>query len=284
MHRYKRFRRRGSGKLVRKNINTQYQNHKLLAETMKKAIESMDESVLALREVTTLLDKSKVSIQDPGPVGRSLARWQIFASILGIIFGIAASLFGVYIGITLQTNIENHRRDIEKRTEDFEKTISWADNGRNYSLREADLSDRNLSNIDLGADSNFPASRGADLTGAKLVNAILYNTRLISTTLVEADLSGADLSSANLSGANLFKANLHKTDLVKANLTGANLSRANLSNAFILETILNGANLRGTDLSDALLGGADLNGVEYDRLTKWPSGFDPKEVGARLVE
>lgn len=77
--------------------------------------------------------------------------------------------------------------------------VRWALKNKAY-LREADLSEANLS--------------GADLR--------------------EADLSRANLSGANLRGANLLWANLSGADLSGANLRGAYLSEANLSGANLL--------------------------------------------------
>ncbi len=86
----------------------------------------------------------------------------------------------------------------------------------------------------------------------------LSYTDLIGADLILANLSDANLNSANLKGADLIDATLILTDLSDANLNGVNLS---------------GAVLFGADLS-----GAIFKNTKYNKATKWPAGFDPKEV------
>ena len=79
-----------------------------------------------------------------------------------------------------------------------------------------------------------------------------------------ADLGSADLGSANLGSANLRFANLGSANLRYADLSGADLS---------------GADLRYADLRYANLRSADLSSARANRLTLWPTGFDPVAVG-----
>ena len=97
------------------------------------------------------------------------------------------------------------------------------------------------------------------------------------------DLSETDLRWAKLRWADLRYANLREADLREANLSEANLMSANLR----------GANMRGTelrlaDLRGAKLGGASLLGnlrrAIYNKLTKFPDGFDPETAWMMLVE
>jgi uncharacterized protein YjbI with pentapeptide repeats len=47
---------------------------------------------------------------------------------------------------------------------------------------------------------------------------------------------------------------------------------------------LSGADLSGANLTQAQLGDANIDGARYTHATRWPSGFDPTESGALLVE
>jgi uncharacterized protein YjbI with pentapeptide repeats len=241
-----------------------------LAELVRQTTQALNELAAAMRE-------RQVGIEDPGPEARRLARQQIVVSVLGVLLSVVVSLIAVHLSIRAESlkSLEEIRRN------DFAKAVSWADAGRTYSLREVDLSDRDLSGIDLGSDPNLPGSIGADLRGAKFVNARLYRTRLVSATLVAADLRRADLSladlsladlrgailteadltGANLSRGNLFKADLSGTNLNLADLSGADLSLADLSGADLSSAILTKADLTGADLSFSDLIGADLSGV-----------------------
>ena len=118
-----------------------------------------------------------------------------------------------------------------------------------YDLRDADLSNTDLSGINL----RYTDLSDTDLSGASLVNtdlsdAILVNTdlsgaSLVNASLVNTDLSDADLSDADLSDASLINTNLSDTSLVNTNLSGASLVNANLKGAN-----LKGANLKGANL------------------------------------
>jgi hypothetical protein len=83
-------------------------------------------------------------------------------------------------------------------------------------------------------------------------------------------------ASADLRGANLQHANLAGQDMSMANLRGAQLNAANLRGAN-----LNGADLTGADLTGADLAGADVSSSIYDRTTRWPADFEPRDHGAR---
>ena len=99
---------------------------------------------------------------------------------------------------------------------------------------EIEVSDKDLSSVQLGLAVRWAVKNDANLRGANLIGA---------------NLSDADLRGANLSGANLYCANLSDVNLRGANLRGANLRGANLS----------GANLSGANLYCANLSGA--NGI-----------------------
>lgn len=93
--------------------------------------------------------------------------------------------------------------------------------------------------------------------------------RLEMDTLVAADLSGAFLLGAEMTGMRC---------------TGACFREARLMRACLREADLAGADLRGADLRGAVLTGADLTGALYDSRTRWPSGIDPLQRGAIIIE
>ncbi len=93
-------------------------------------------------------------------------------------------------------------------------------------------------------------------------------TEKLSQKLSNADLRGIDLRGADLRMTNLQGADLVGADLVGADLIGANLNYADLQ----------GADLRGASLL------ARLQGAIYNKLTKFPDGFDPEAVWMLLVE
>ena len=80
-----------------------------------------------------------------------------------------------------------------------------------------------------------------------------------------------------MQAAFLDRANLTGASLSRANLSGANLEKANLLRANLWHARLEGVQWQGANLKYAILFGAT-----YDKMTRWPSGFEP--VGAVLME
>jgi hypothetical protein len=136
-----------------------------------------------------------------------------------------------------------------------------------------------------GADLTCADLRRARLAGWDLRGTNLRRADLRRAVLVDADLRGADLTcanlrlaylqGANLAGANLQGANLHMADLCEADLRDADLLCANLAGAQLVNLV--------PRLSAARLEGANLTSAFYDRITRWPPGFDPKERGCILI-
>jgi Pentapeptide repeats (8 copies) len=146
-----------------------------------------------------------------------------------------------------------------------------------------------------------------------LFNADLNDAVFTNANLYQIYLSQVSLSNAVFTDARLLGAYLHRTVLIQANLAHANLecyeqiTCTNLSGAYLMranltDAKLSGADLAGADLSGANLRGADLSGVNLhdaiyntkpipvlneqgklviDKPTQWPSGFDPKIMGAK---
>jgi hypothetical protein len=88
-----------------------------------------------------------------------------------------------------------------------------------------------------------------------------------------------DLSGALLPGARLDQARLAGADLRGADVRATNLLHADLAGARLEGSMLCGTLLDGADLAGARLAGARVNAA-----TRWPSGFDWRAAGARLVQ
>jgi hypothetical protein len=87
------------------------------------------------------------------------------------------------------------------------------------------------------------------------------------------DLSGSVLPDARLGWARLAGADLRGADVRGTSLQHAELAGVHLEQALLC----------GTEFQDADLRGAHLAGARVSADTRWPSGFDWKAAGARLV-
>ncbi|MDJ0593334.1 MAG: pentapeptide repeat-containing protein [Pleurocapsa sp. MO_226.B13] len=85
---------------------------------------------------------------------------------------------------------------------------------------------------------------------ADLRNADLSQINLTNINLIEADLSGANLQGTNLTNAKLIAANLSNADLSYANLTNAKLIGANLNNTNLDNAVISNTNLTNTILEE----------------------------------
>jgi hypothetical protein len=88
------------------------------------------------------------------------------------------------------------------------------------------------------------------------------------------DLSGSVLPAARLGWARLAGA-----DLRGADVRGTSLQHAELAGAHLEQSLLCGTQFQGADLR-----GAHLAGARASADTRWPTGFDWKAAGARLVD
>lgn len=177
--------------------------------------------------------------------------------------------------------------------------------------KPTNLTDKNLS------DSNLTAImlediilKNSNLNNSKLINARLKNIDLNDSELSEVDFSGSNIDNVKFKKSNLSDAILNKTCLIKVYLTDADLFVADLTEAEIIDSnlsnaILNSANLTGTKIKNTELSGAELSGAElsgadlskalnldkakldqatYDKNTKFPTSFNPKNAGMRRNE
>jgi Pentapeptide repeats (8 copies) len=88
-----------------------------------------------------------------------------------------------------------------------------------------------------------------------------------------------DLSGSLLSGARLGWARLAAADLRGADVRGTSFQHAELAGVHLEQALLCGTQFQGADLA-----GAHLAGAKVSADTGWPSGFDWRAAGARLVD
>jgi uncharacterized protein YjbI with pentapeptide repeats len=138
--------------------------------------------------------------------------------------------------------------------------------------------------FDIQKEGIYCINNGEKLENIDLSNFSLDKIKFAGTTLKNANLKGADLSGSDLSYSSLEGANLQDTDLYLTCFTYADLRNTNLSGARIINTFLDGADLSGCDLSNANVDFRDWHRytythspIFYDKLTKFPNGFQPKE-------
>ncbi|MEO0932288.1 MAG: pentapeptide repeat-containing protein [Cyanobacteria bacterium J06641_2] len=165
----------------------------------------------------------------------------------------------------------------------------WSADLSDANLSDANLSDANLSDANL-SDANLSS---ADLSSADLSDANLRSADLSSANLVRIRLSRANLWEVNFSKANFSRASLIYADLTDANLSNANLSNANLYGANLKSVDLSGANLSSADLRKVNLTHANLTNVKlsstklnqslYNKKTKFPENFNPKNQKMYLI-
>lgn len=139
----------------------------------------------------------------------------------------------------------------------------------------------------------YASLRSSDLSGSTWWRIDLNNYNLNGYTLRSASFPESDLIGANLVGADLTKARFRGANLTRANLKQATLRGADLTACILAHAKLQSADLSGAKLKQAVLAGADLSGAKmtgidlkrsfYDHMTKWPTGFDPKQHGATLL-
>jgi hypothetical protein len=108
------------------------------------------------------------------------------------------------------------------------------------------------------------------------VNAAV--TVLARRTVLDGD-PPLDLSGSLLSGARLGWARLAGADLRGADVRGTSFQHAELAGVHLEQALLCGTQFQGADLA-----GAHLAGAKVSADTGWPSGFDWRAAGARLVD
>lgn len=183
------------------------------------------------------------------------------------------------------TNLENAiLTDVDFRRGRFRRTI----------LNNAQLNGAVVCGVDLSTaafkdaklvgciyDEKTKWPDGVDRSGALFLGR---GSKLAGVTFGCKILSGSVLTHADLSHSSFCQSLFGNSDF-----RGANLAGSDLHGVCLIGTTLKGANLTGANLSHSDLCGADMRGVlrkctltgaSYDRATKWPAGFNPKEHGA----
>jgi hypothetical protein len=120
-----------------------------------------------------------------------------------------------------------------------------------------------------GADATLQTSQ-PDVTAAVTVPA--------RRTVLEGD-PPLDLSGSLLPSARLGWARLARADLRGADVRGTSLQHADLAGAHLEQSLLCGTQFQGADLR-----GAHLAGARASADPRWPTGFDWRAAGARLVD
>lgn len=121
-----------------------------------------------------------------------------------------------------------------------------------------------------------------DLSGLSMKGEDLCGMTICYRKIRSGDFSGAKLRDSRLQGCDLraaifVEADLYRTVFHDADLRGADFSGSDVTEADFSKARLEGADMRCESLEKARLG------ATYDKLTKWPEGFDPVAAGAVLV-
>jgi len=113
--------------------------------------------------------------------------------------------------------------------------------------------------------------------GVSWKGAYLYGAQLGGACFKDADLYWAGFFMAHLDGADFENANLRGVDLKQASCVGANFRGADLGK----DSLGGRSQLQGADFTGAILNHVTLDGAEYDKETKFPTGFDPTSHGMK---
>ena len=130
-----------------------------------------------------------------------------------------------------------------------------------------------------GASRQPPAGPPGDPSLQARLPGVQAAVTVLARRSVLAGDPPLDLSGALLPGARLDQARLAGADLRGADVRATNLQHADLAGARLEGSMLCGTLLDGADLAGARLAGARVNAA-----TRWPSGFDWRAAGARLVQ
>ena len=125
---------------------------------------------------------------------------------------------------------------------------------------------------------------GMDLRGAVFDGLILEGAYFAQATLYDASFVKCDLYWANFFEARAVKADFRGAELRGVCFEAANLQQACFDEADLGRDALNGSTeLSGADLTGASVYRAKFDGARYDSRTKFPTGFDPKQHGMKLI-
>jgi hypothetical protein len=227
--------------------------------------------------------------------------------------GILVSVLVALALLLVQRDAEDRQHDLDAERDEVEAsqslrlTLGLADELAGIDLAGRDLrgfvlSEKNLQGATLdGARFDEAVLIGADLRGASLFwrradrstssseqaerEVLGPPASFTSAVLDDAHLDGLDLRKVSLEDASLNHSFLIDADLAGANLKSADLARADLTGADLSDAVLESADLRDTRLCRIVLSPQTvLTGVQVNKHTRWPEGFDRRTIEARPDE
>ena len=144
-------------------------------------------------------------------------------------------------------------------------------------LEDIDLS---LADLSGGAFRTLLFTLG-DFDGAQFERSVFQKVEFEGSAMSDVNMTAATIEEVAFYAVYAYGAKFVGAKLLKVSFRGSNLSEADFSFAKFEEvffgkdntghkTNLSGANLSNVNLSDAV-----FEGVEYDDLTKFPTGFNP---------
>ena len=153
-------------------------------------------------------------------------------------------------------------------------------------LNKKDYSNYNLENgVFTLCNMKEMVLKGANLRGADFASASLDKADFTECDLREAKFDRAGAQAAIFEKADLRGADMSRCSCQKVNFKGADLR--NLKGMQdMTDADFTGADLRGANLQDAkdYTGKAIFKDAKYDKLTRWPRGYDVEASGAVLVK
>jgi uncharacterized protein YjbI with pentapeptide repeats len=130
---------------------------------------------------------------------------------------------------------------------------------------------------------------GVNLSGLNFHRAILENMDFHGSSFANCDLRGAFVANSNLKNCDLSDTILVTAYFMHATLQGAklhncramfcNFTGGNLDEVDILNADFSNCNLCGAVMTCKNIRSAIFKDAVYDKLTVWPSNFDPIAAG-----
>ncbi len=174
---------------------------------------------------------------------------------------IQAVISGIFVGLVIYW-LDERRAKRDRRLSDFRIASNWFQSEPKVSLRNFDLSEKNLA--------------GHNFTKANLEDAILIGADLWATILNEANLRRANFRKARLTGTKLVKAIARGADFSGAKIykrsypdfihlpdfSKAELQRCKFVGAHLDGVLMADANLSRSDFSKAIIVNCDFSGSD----------------------
>jgi uncharacterized protein YjbI with pentapeptide repeats len=122
------------------------------------------------------------------------------------------------------------------------------------------------------------------LSGCEIQNAVLRNASFEGVSMNDADFKNSDLTGSDFylvlaTRASFSGAILRNVKFLGGSYRDVDFSHADLSGAVFAEDNMGGAvDLSGADFSNAMIDQSSFESVIYDHETKFPSGFQMKNM------